>query len=149
MLLFAEAERMPRAEDHRPDSSPSYEVHIEPAHDVQNGGNFAGPDYWSLQGYTVKNLLAEVLRVNAIRIDLPPSIDTDTRYDFSMVVPRSEERADMQSLIRQGVEDYFHLAATSENVLRDVYVLTAPDKKPPAAVDDSFAGAADSPLRRL
>jgi len=139
-LLSKEAERMPRAEDHRPDFSPSYEVHISPAHDAQNGGNFAGPNYWSLQGYTVKNLLAEVLGVNAIRIDLPPSVDTDARYDFSVVLPRPEEKEEMRRLIRQGVEDYFHLAATSESVLRDVYVLTAPDKKRPTAPADSFAG---------
>ncbi len=138
-LLSKEAERMPREEDHRPNFAPSYEVHIAPAHD-DNGGNFAAPDYWGLQGYTLKSLLAEVSGVNAIRIELPASVDTDARYDVAVVLPRPEEREEILSLIRRGVEDHFHLAATHENLLRDVYVLTAPDKKPPAAPADPFAG---------
>ena len=137
-LLSKEARRMPRPQDHRPDFAPSYEVHIAPARS-KNGGNFAGPDYWSLQGFTVKNVLAEVSRVNAIRIQLPASVDTAARYDVAVVLPRPEEREEKQRLIRQGVEDYFHLTATQENLLRDVYVLTAPDRKPPAAPADPFA----------
>ncbi len=138
-LLSKEARRMPRPQDHRPDFAPSYEVHIAPARS-ENGGNFVGMDYWSLQGFTVKRLLAEVLGVNAIRIQLPASVDTAARYDVAVVLPRPQEREEKQGLIRQGVEDYFHLTATQENLLRDVYVLTAPDRKPPAAPTDPFAG---------
>jgi len=138
-LLSAEARRMPRPQDHRPNFAPSYEVHIAPAHS-KNGGNFAGSDYWSLQGFTVMKLLAEVWGVNAIRMQLPASVDTAARYDVAVVLPRAEEREEILSLIRRGVEDYFHLAATRENLLRDVYVLTAPDRKPPAAPADPFAG---------
>lgn len=137
--LSAEAPRMPRAQDHRPDFAPSYEVHIAPARS-KNGGNFAGTDYGSLQGFTVKNVLAEVSGVNAIRIQLPASVDTAARYDVAVVLPRQEEREAILGLMRRGVEDYFGLAATQENLLRDVYVLTAPDRKPPAAPADPFAG---------
>ncbi len=138
-LLSAEADRMPRPQDHRPDFAPSYEVHIAPAHS-DNGGNFAGTDYWSLQGFTVKKLLAEASGVNAIHLELPASVDTDARYDVAVVLPRAEEREEILGLIRRGVEDYFHLTATQENLLRDVYVLTATEKKPPAASPDPFAG---------
>ena len=137
-MLSAEAHRMPRPQDHRPDFAPSYAVHIAPAHS-KNGGNFAGPDYWSLQGFTVKKLLAEVSGVNAIRIQLPASVDTAARYDVAVVLPRQQEREEILGLIRRGVEDHFHLTATQENLLRDVYVLTAPDRKPPAAPADPFA----------
>ncbi len=138
--LSAEPQRTFQPDDHRPDFSPSYTVHISPAHDPANGGDFAGSDYWSLQSYTVKRLLAQMLEVNPIRIDLPASIDTDTLYDVSIVLPKPEDQESKRSLIRQGVEDYLHLTATNENRLRDVYVLTAPDRKPPASKIDPLAG---------
>jgi uncharacterized protein (TIGR03435 family) len=138
-ILSPEPHRMPGFEDHRPDFAPSYAVHIAPSKD-DSGGNFSAMDYWSLQGYTVKRLLAEMLDLNPIRIDLPASIDARARYDFSIVLPKSEDKETMRNLIRQGAEDYFHLVAIRENRLRDVYVLTASGKRPPAAASDAFAG---------
>jgi len=140
VLLAPQPERMSQPNDHKPDFSPSYAVHIAPAHDPINGGDYAGGDYWSLQGYTVKRLLAQMLDLSPIRIDLPASIDTSTRYDVSIVLPKPEDQESERSLIRQGVEDYFHLVATSENRLRDVYLLTAPDRKPPASKVDALTG---------
>ncbi len=140
VLLSAEPERMSQPNDHRPDFSPSYTVHIAPAHDSVNGGDYAGGDYWSLQGYTIKRLLAQMLDLDPIRMDLPASIDTSTRYDVSIVLPKPEDEESKRSLIRQGVEDYFHLVMTRENRLRDVYLLTAPDRKPPASATDPLAG---------
>ena len=129
MLLSAEAHPMPRFEDKRPNFSPSYTVHIEKARDEAGGGNFGSSDYWSLQGYTVKGVLAEMLDVNPIRIELPASVDSKAQYDVSIVLPKSEDRDAMRLLIRQGVEDYFHLTATHENKLRDVYVMTGTGEK--------------------
>ncbi len=140
VMLSPEPRQMSRPQDHRPDFSPSYAVHIAPAKDELGGGNFAAMDYWSLQGYTVKHLLAEMLDVNPIRIDLPASIDARARYDFSIVLPKNEDKETMRNLIRQGAEDYFHLVAIRENRLRDVYVLTAPDKSLPIAPSDHFTG---------
>lgn len=142
ILLSAEAHPMPRFEDKRPNFSPSYTVHIEKARDEAGGGNFSSSDYWSLQGYTVKSVLAEMLDVNPIRIELPASMDSTARYDFSIVLPKSEDRDAMRLLIRQGVEDYFHLTATHENKLRDVYVLTGTsDKLHRSSVDRRRGGA--------
>lgn len=129
MLLSAEAHAMPRFEDKRPSFSPSYTVHIEKARDEAGGGTFSSSDYWSLQGYTVKSVLAEMLDVNPIRIELPASVDSTTPYDVSIVLPKPEDRDAMRLLIRQGVEDYFHLTATHENKLRDVYVMTGTSHK--------------------
>jgi uncharacterized protein (TIGR03435 family) len=140
VLLSAEARPMHREDDQRPDFSPSYTVHVTPAKDELGGGDYSGPDYWSLQGYTVKRLLAQMLDVNPIRIDLPASIDTHTRYDFSIVFPTPEEKDRQRNLIRQGVEDHFHIAAIRENRLRDVYVVTASDRKPSPSTSDPFAG---------
>jgi uncharacterized protein (TIGR03435 family) len=140
VLLSPQPERMSQPDDHRPDFSPSYAVHIAPAHDPVNGGDFAAADYLSLQGYTLKRLLSRILDLNPIRIDLAASIDTTTRYDVAIVLPKPEDDESKRSLIRKGVEEYFHLATTSENRLRDVYVLTAPDRKPPASKVDALAG---------
>lgn len=126
--LSPEPRRMPRAQDNRPAFSPSYAVHITPSQD-ESGGNFSSMDYWSLKRYTVKSVLAELLDVSPVRIDLPPSIDTKAHYDFAIVLPKPEDRATMRSLMRQGVEDYFHLIAIRDNRLRDVYVLTASGPK--------------------
>jgi uncharacterized protein (TIGR03435 family) len=131
---------MSQPDDHRPDFSPSYAVHIVPAHDPVGGGDFAGSDYWSLQSYTIKNLLSQMLDLNPIRIELPASIDTSIRYDVSIVLPKPEDEESKRGLIRQGVEEYFHLTAASENRLRNVYVLTAPDRKPPASKVDALSG---------
>ena len=139
VLLSPEPQRMPQPGDHKPDFSPSYAVHIALAHDPANGGDYAGGDYWSLQGYTAKRLLAQMLDLNSNRIELPAPIDTNTRYDFAIVLPRPEDEETKRSLIRLGVEDYFHITATSENRLRDVYVLTAPEPKLRAATSDQFA----------
>ena len=147
MLLSAEAHAMPRFEDKRPNFTPSYKVHIEKARDESGGGNFSAADYWSLQGYTVKGLLAEMLDVSPIRIELSASIDSAARYDFSIVLPKPEDKSVMQLLIRQGVEDYFHLTLTRENKLRDVYVLTGTgDKLRKSALDRRRGGSFSSSM---
>ena len=77
--------------------------------------------------------------MNPIRIDLPASsVDTDARYDFSVVLPKPEDRGSMRSLIQQGAEDYFHLVPARENRSREVYVLTAANAKLRAATSDRF-----------
>lgn len=146
LLLWPEPQRMSRAADYHPDFAPSYAVHIAPAHHPQDGGNYGGPDYWNLQGYTVPMLLSEVLGVNPVRIVLPASVDTKIRYDFAIVLPKPEDRESMRSLVRQGVQDYFHLAESTESRLRDVYLLTVSDKNPPVSridpnADDGFTSS--------
>jgi len=140
-LLSAESQRMPRPQDHRPEFSPSYSLHVAPSKDAFNGGNYHGMDYWSLQGFTVQRLLAEMLELNPIRIELPGSVDASARYDFSIVLPKFEDKEAMRRLILEGVEDYFHIAGGRENRLRDVYVLTASEKpKLTASAVDPLAG---------
>jgi uncharacterized protein (TIGR03435 family) len=144
LRLSPEPVRMPRPDDHRPDFSPSYTVHVAPAKDQLGGGNYSGMDFWSLQGYTVKRLLAEMLDINPIRIELPASVDTKARYDFSIVLPKDEDKETKSRVMLQGVEDYFHLGAVRESRLRDVYVLTASDPKLPASARDPLEGGAFS-----
>jgi uncharacterized protein (TIGR03435 family) len=140
VLLSPEPQRMPRPDEHRPDFPPSYAVHVAPAKDELGGGNYSGMDFLSLQGYTVKRLFSEMLDVSPLRIDLPVSIDASARYDFSIVLPKDEDQETRRSVMRQGVEDYFHLAASRQNQLRDVYVLTASDQRLPVSARDPDAG---------
>jgi uncharacterized protein (TIGR03435 family) len=48
-------------------------------------------------------------------------------------LPEAESKEQMYERFRQGIQDYFHISATHEERLLDVYVMTALDRKPPAA----------------
>lgn len=133
VLLAAQPRRMPRLDDHKPGFPPSYTLHVTPAGKEGESGNYSGPDYWSLNGFDLKKLVAEVYHLNPIRIHLPASLDRGTRYDFSLVLPEAESKQKMYERFRQGIQDYFHITATREEQLLDVYVVTALDRKPPAA----------------
>jgi hypothetical protein len=67
--IGAEPPRMPRFEDHKPDFAPSHTLHISPAKDQLNGGDYSGDDYWSLQGFTLKSLISQITGLNPSRID--------------------------------------------------------------------------------
>jgi hypothetical protein len=57
--LDAESSRMPRPEDQRPQFPPSDVLHVSLAKDELGSGNSSGDDFWSLQGFTSKSLIAE------------------------------------------------------------------------------------------
>ena len=132
VLLDAQAPRMPRPDNHKPDFAPSYTVHISPSQN-NDAGNYEGTDFWSLQGFNLKKVVSELYSLSPIRIELPASLDDDKSYDFSLVLPEPESPEKMSERMRQGLQDYFYLAATRESRLMDVYVVTAPDdhKRPP------------------
>jgi uncharacterized protein (TIGR03435 family) len=131
VLLSPEPKRMPRPEEDKPDFAPSYLVHISPAKD-EDSLNASGPDYLDLKSFTLKALIQELYDVTPIRIQLPASLDDGKRYEVAMVLPEREDKLQMYARFRQGIEDYFHITARPEKRLMDVYVVTAPDGKPPA-----------------
>jgi uncharacterized protein (TIGR03435 family) len=135
--IGAEPPRMPRAGEHKPDFAPSLTLHVSPAKDQLNGGDYSGDDYWSLHGFNLKSVLSEIAGLTPSRIELPASLDLRTHYDFDLVLPAPEDKEYMSTLIQQEVERQFHLTSTHENRRRDVYALTAGEKKPPAAAEDS------------
>lgn len=147
VLLQAEPYRMPRPDDHKPNFPPSNALHVTPSGKDGESGNYAGPDFWSLNGFTLKKLIAEVYSLNPIRVHLPASLDNGTRYDFSLVLPEAESKEQMYERFRQGIQDYFHITAMREERLLDVYVVTALDRKPPAAKarpEESWGGISAS-----
>ncbi len=138
--LDGESPRMPRPGDNRPDFPPSETLHVSPAKDELGSGNSSGDDFWSLHGFTLKALSAELYDLNPIRIVLRAPLDNGRRYDFAIVLPEPKSREDQRHLIEQGVQDYFHLSATPEEHLSDVYVVTAPNGTPPVTTVRQASG---------
>ena len=142
VLIDAEPQRIPRQDDHRPAFPPSYMVHVSLAQNEERG-NFSADDYWALKGYSVKEVVGELYDVNSIRLHLPASLDNNKRYDFALVLPKGESREKMKERMRQGLQDNFHVTATRENRLVDVYVVSVvPGRRPPAleATEDGMGG---------
>ena len=140
VLLDAEPWRMPGFEDHKPLFAPSNTLHVSPSKREAGGGNFGGDDFWSRQGYTLKEVIGEIYDANSIRIALPPALDDGKRYDFALVLPQRADRETMRKLARQGIEDYFNISVTRERRIVDVYVVTTVNGKPPAARVEEWGG---------
>ena len=145
-LLEPEPPRWPRPEDHRPDFPPSYTLHVSPAAKI-GGGDFASDDYRSFQGFDLKDVLARLYDTNPVRILLPAPLDDGKRYDFAIVLPVPESRESIHSRIVRGIEDHFGVATARERRMTDVYVATAPGRKPPVGralprEDDGFSMSA-------
>ena len=138
VLLDAEPRRMPRPNDHRPDFPSSRTVHIMPAASDE-GCNCTAPDFWNLQSFTLRKLLARVYSTNPVRIALPSGLDDSKRYDVAVVLPAPGKDDEIPLLIQQALADYFHISMTRENRLTDVYVVTA-DGRPPASKEEGAPG---------
>lgn len=126
VLLRSEAMRIPRAEDKRPKFPPSFDLHVSPSKSIGHG-DFGSNDYRSLQGFDIKSALLTLYGVSATRMDFPQSLEDGKNYDFSMVIPESEDQEKIEERMRDGILDYFGLAATEEDRALDVYVVTAPE----------------------
>jgi hypothetical protein len=142
VLLAPEPRRLERAQDHRPEHSPSETVHISPANTPDAGGNFAADDYLSLHCYTLRQFLAEVTDVEEVRIDLAAELDDRRKYDFELVLPRDADRAAMREIMLRGAEEYFMITVMHENRACEVYVVTATDQTPPEYADTGNLGFA-------
>ncbi len=132
VLLGAEPERMMRFADHKPKLAPSYTLHVTPG-TSEDRGNSSGDDFWSLRGTTLKEAILLLYGINPVRAAFPASMDDRKSYNFELVLPQHEDRAKMQALMQQGIQDYFHLKIAPEDRVVDVYLASiAPDHKPPA-----------------
>jgi uncharacterized protein (TIGR03435 family) len=131
----------PRAQVRKPNLPPSYDVRIAPTRRTREEGpsGGSGPDYWVIEGVPLRPVLAKLYDVPETRIDLSPSLDTD-RYDLVLVLPRHETRERMITLMREGIEKYFHVTRELRQI--EVDVLTAPNgiKAHETHEDDSMFG---------
>jgi uncharacterized protein (TIGR03435 family) len=135
---------MPRPDDYQPDFPPSHPVHTSPAKS-KSGGDFADGAFHSLQSVTLRNLISQLYKVNPIRIHLPPALDDDKHYDVAIVLPDRESEESVNNRILQGIQDYFGVVSARQELLSDVYVVTAAGGNPPTPVarpdgDSSFWG---------
>jgi uncharacterized protein (TIGR03435 family) len=131
VLLGAEPFRLPHMGDGKPDFPPSYALHVSPSQ-REGRSKSSGGDFWSLQGFGLKDVIAELYGVNPIRVQLPATLDNDKVYDFALVLPEEASDEKLRDRFRQAFEDYFHITAARENRWLDVYVVTATQRKPPA-----------------
>jgi uncharacterized protein (TIGR03435 family) len=128
-------------ENHKPDFPPSNTLHVSPAKDGSGPGEFGADAYWNLQGFTLMRFIAKAYDMNPIRIVLPASLNTNKRYDFAFVAPEGQTQEEMKQHIQQGIQDSFHLSAVREDRLVDVYVMAAPNGKPPGHPDPNDPGS--------
>lgn len=138
--LLQQEPRVGMPTENQPDFPPSYTVHILPSK-LENGmGNFGGDSWQSFQGYELRAIISELYSITPIRIELPASLEDGRRYDLALVLPQAESRERMYERFRLAVQDYFHLTATRQSRMMDVYVVTAPSDRKPPAVSPEFGG---------
>jgi uncharacterized protein (TIGR03435 family) len=142
--LNAEPLRWGHPGDNKPNLPPSNTLHVSPTKDETGSGEFRADDFWNLQGFTLMQFIAKAYDLNPIRIVLPASFKANKRYDFAFVAPEHQTPEEMQQHIQQGIQDHFHLSATYEDRLMNVYVITAPNGKPPAHPDPNDPGSVGS-----
>jgi len=140
VFLRAAPRAMPRPDDHKPKFAPSDSLHVSIS-ESEGSGNSSGPDFWSLQGVTLRAAILQLYDVNPVRVVLPDALDDGRRYDFSMVLPQPEDSDKLKKRFQQGILDYFHLTALREDRVVDAYaVTTVPGRKPPAFKPQSEEG---------
>jgi uncharacterized protein (TIGR03435 family) len=144
VVLNAEPPRMPGPEDYKPKLPPSYALHVSIS-GSQGSGNYSGPDFLSLRGYTLKAAIQHLYDVNPVRVVLPGVLGDGRRYDFAMVLPEPEDSEKIKTRFEEGILDYFHLTAEREDRVVEAYVVTAvPGRKPPRFKIESEEGTGSS-----
>ena len=168
VMLLNAPPSLPRVQT-KPDIPASTEVTIKPTERRPHEGVSArrAPDYWVLEGISLKDMLSRLHDIQKERIELPPSLDDDRRYDFLLVLPQRESRESVNRLMREGIERYFRIRVAAEVRDMEAYVLTAsngalrvtrtsPDEpgsfgwvdiQTPASGPDNFIGFSDPPWR--
>jgi len=113
----------------KPRMPPSREPHIAPAtasaDDGPSGGS--GPDFVEIRNASLREMIAQLYSTPHNRIEWPPSLEPDARYDFVLVLPNEESHQTRMRLLQEGIARHFHLSIAQEMRAREVYVLTAPN----------------------
>jgi len=115
-----------------PEFSPSEEVHVSPTREQgdRSSREMAG-NSWAARGFSVEDIISEVTGFSPERIDFPKSVDNKQRYDFVLVLPKSESTEEIHRLVQRAVEEKFRLTIAREPQTKDVYVLSAPQGQSP------------------
>jgi hypothetical protein len=129
VTLLCLSPAMPPVRSTKLDIPPSTEVMIKPTERLPHAGVSArrASDYWVLEGVSLKDMLSRLSDIQTERIELPLSLDDDSRYHFLLVLPQRESRETIDRLMREGIEKYFHVRVAAELRKMEVYVLAAPN----------------------
>jgi uncharacterized protein (TIGR03435 family) len=106
--------------------TPSYDLHVshmdsDAARRIFTSG---GPEYLRVQGFTLRAILARLLNTDERRIEMPPDLDTDERYEFKLGLPVAESWQPIERRLLDGITRHFDISITRERRLVDAYVLT-------------------------
>lgn len=86
-----------------------------------------GEDRWSVRGFGLKSLIAQVFNVDERRVELTGAADEDSRWDVSMAIPADADEDAVEQALKTALEHKFGLTITPESREMDVYVLSAPN----------------------
>jgi uncharacterized protein (TIGR03435 family) len=105
-----------------------YEVHID-ASTLKAGSTSIsiGSDSWSVRGYDLRTLIAQVYNVDVRRIDLPEGFGGDARYDVSLDLATDVSDETMQQVLQDAIQKKFGVTIQPQSRPMEVYVLTAPN----------------------
>ncbi|HTM05501.1 MAG TPA: TIGR03435 family protein [Vicinamibacterales bacterium] len=81
-------------------------------------------DQFAARGFTLRELLGELLHTDARRIDLPPDLDGPQRYECALHVETGLPVTDLQVI--QRLTHHLGISLTRERRPIDAYVLSAP-----------------------
>ena len=95
---------------------------------------------WTVAGFYLKPLLAQLYEIAETRIELPHDLDPAVRYDCSVVLAPDEPFTAMNRLMQEGLEQHLQVTVTRETRATDVYILTAPGGSAPAITSSEDAG---------
>jgi uncharacterized protein (TIGR03435 family) len=113
---------------YKPEFPPSYDLHVSRADRsrLRGSGNYAGPDFLSLQGYDLRHAISHVYEFSPIRIHLPALLNDGTPYNLAMVLPTPEDGAKLRQRFAHALLDHFGLEARREPRATDAHVLSGP-----------------------
>jgi uncharacterized protein (TIGR03435 family) len=104
-------------------TSPLHVARVDP--DAPQGYfTSGGPDYFWAQGFTLRAILARLLNTDERRIEMPPDLDTEERYEFKLRLSTAESWQPVERRVIEGISSHFDICITRERRLLDVYVLT-------------------------
>jgi uncharacterized protein (TIGR03435 family) len=113
---------------------PSYQLDVSRMRPDAPQGHFTRgePGYSHAKGFTLRAMLARFLNVDERRIDMPPDLDGDERYELTLRLPVVEPWQAMDRRMLDGITRHFGISISRERRLVDAYVMTAPRGETPA-----------------
>jgi uncharacterized protein (TIGR03435 family) len=116
-----------------PKQAISFDVQIASTTMAENSTSIdMGADSWSVRGFNLRDLIAQVYEIDSRRVELPAIATANARYDVSLTLRPGDSDEDIQQRLRDAIEDKFNLNIAPISRTMDVYVITAPNGAGPA-----------------